>query len=431
MTDINYLNGGGTHARPSTAFTADGRVLVDTPGEFAINNPHAGPTQRYSIHLYSLTNDFTYNTSGAKPVPTGGTITDVKIEDAHGNVYADFTDFNIVFSDISLADFWSNLQHSGPKAALNQLVGSFTSLMGSDGADQAETYGDNGSYQLGAGNDTFDIWNNFTQAAGEAGNDTFRIDQGGLSGLDLHGGLFNGTVASGEVNTINFHAAGTLAFDFIDGFTSFKFSSPGASPQYIYLTTDQLPGGTMPVFHLTGSAADHANEIVVEPAGGGAQYVDLRQVKLTDFTRSNQAFVFDFGSDTSNDIVIGAPGARNVFEFGSGADSAIGGKLNDVFTGGPGDDFFNGRGGINIANFDGKVGQYSLTKLAAHEYEVQDNRPGSPDGTDTLVNVQYLRFANATVFIGGRTPVVTATATSALHPHDLSAASAHHFDLFA
>ena len=140
--------------------------------------------------------------------------------------------------------------------------------------------------------------------------------------------------------------------------------------------------------------------------------------------------MFDFSGDTFNDSVVGVTGARNVFDFGSGNGRAIGGNLNDVFTGGPGDDYFNGRGGINVANFDGNRGQYSVTKLGKHEFRVHDNRPGSPDGTDTLVNVQYLKFANATVFTGGTVPVVTAMA-STLHAHDLAMASAHHFDLFA
>ena len=186
MTQINYINGGGIHARPSTAFAADGTVLTATSTEFAIDNPDKGVTHHYSIDL--LGTGFTY--SGGHP--NGGTITEVKIKDAHGNVYVDFTN---LLGDVSLADFWTFLKHGSPKAALDNLVGSPASATGSNDGDQVETYGDNSVYQLGPGNDILDISNNFTRASGGAGNDTFRIDQGGLFGLDLHGGQFDGTVA--------------------------------------------------------------------------------------------------------------------------------------------------------------------------------------------------------------------------------------------
>jgi len=156
-----------------------------------------------------------------------------------------------------------------------------------------------------------------------------------------------------------------------------------------------------------GGGAKHANEIVIEPSGVGAQHVDLRNVTISNFTmRFDQAFWFDFGRDASNETFIGAPQACNVFHLGSGNNHAIGGNLADVFIAGPGHDYFDGRGGIDVATYHGGIGQYTVTKLAAHTYRVHDNRHGSPDGTDTLVNVEHLKFAHTTV-------------------------SVHHFDLFA
>lgn len=432
MTDILYkhVDGGGPHAFPSTAFTADGNVTAIDRGagdQFIVTNPHPGITQGYSIDLLGFNFDFTGN------VPTSGTITEVLIKDAQGNVYVDMTNGEGSFSNPNLVQFWNTLQSNGPKAALDGLVGDYAVVTGSNDGDQVETYGKHGDYSLGTGNDLLDIFHKFTYAVGGAGNDTFQIEQSALQGLDLHGGLSNGTVAPGEVNTIDFHVGGKLAFAAIDGFNSFQFSAPGVGTpfdQFIFLSTDQLPGGTTPVFQVTGSAANHGNEIVIEPSpSGGPEHIDLSHVTVSNFMRLNQAFWFDFGGVTSNETAIGAPNARNVFHFGSGNDHAIGGNLADIFIAGRGHDYFNGGGGIDVAQYHAGIGQYTVTKLDAHTYRVHDNRPGSPDGTDTLVNVEYLKFTNATVYIGG--PVAVVHTMSALHTHDIAPMTVHHFDLFA
>jgi len=41
-----------------------------------------------------------------------------------------------------------------------------------------------------------------------------------------------------------------------------------------------------------------------------------------------------------------------------------------------------------------------ITKLAAHTYSVHDIRLHSPEGTDIVVNAEYLIFSNKYVFIG-------------------------------
>src|SRR5262249_27498973 len=151
------------------------------------------------------------------------------------------------------------------------------------------------------------------------GNDVFRIDAGGLFGLDLEGGTSLGAVAPGEVNTIDFHAAGTLAFDSIENFDRFRFSSTGtggAASQFIYLDTNQLPGGELTAaFHVVGSVARHPNEIVVVADGLEADHVDLSQVTVGNFGRLNQAFFFNFANDTLfspfDDGVVGVKDARN------------------------------------------------------------------------------------------------------------------------
>jgi len=458
MASATYTNVTGGDARlvPSSTFTAIGSapgqssVTAADADQFVIQGPGG-----YSIHLFSAFNEdepeldpdgdeggnFSYTGEGSK-IPTtttgdsgngGGTITEVQIRDTQGNIYLDVTGS---FSDASLVDFYNTLQSSGAKAALDQLIGNNLTEQGSGQTDYVETYGQNGIYNLGGGNSFLDITYPYSTAYADGGNDTFTIDRSGLAGLQLHGGYDDGAVT--PISTIDFNVPGTLAFQAIDGFTSltFTFTGAGSDPggklsgafdQFIYLNTGQLPGGTTPVFQVTGSADNHANEIVIEPSGGG-QHLNFSNVTVSDFTRLNQAFWFDFAS-VANETVIGVPNARNVFHFGGGTNSATGGNLADVFIAGPGHDTFDGGGGIDVAQYHGAIGSYTVTKLAAHKYLVHDNRHGSPDGTDTLVNVEYLEFTNATVYIGG--PVTVVHTTSALHTNALAAASVHHFDLFA
>lgn len=81
---------------------------------------------------------------------------------------------------------------------------------------------------------------------------------------------------------------------------------------------------------------------------------------------------------------------------GAGNDTIRGGSGNDVLMGGVGDDLINGGGGNNIAVFTGNFADY----LIALDHEtrivsITDTRAGAVnEGSDTLVNIQTMRFAD-------------------------------------
>jgi Ca2+-binding RTX toxin-like protein len=413
----SYYPGGDTHWVPSSTFTPDGQILVANEDGFAINNPNPTSSQgagNYSIHLYSVDGTFQYDTTNPdRPVPVEGDIAYVQVEDDATNVYFELDPAEGgSFNDFSIADFWFNLQNYGAKAALDNLVGSGFSLTGFSDADHAETYGTNGYFDLGAGDDTLAISYSFTTAYGGEGNDTFTITEGGLLGLSLHGGSPTGDGVGSDFNIVNFAAAGTLSFDALDDIQEFIFSAPSGG-QFIYLTTDQIPGGSSASFMVQGSNNGAANEIVIERSGPSPVALNFSHVVTSGFSRYNQAFVFDFSGDThgQNDVVVGVKNARNIFEFGNGNDHAVGGNLGDIFYGGGGNNIFNGGGGIDVAGFSGARGRYTIVETAPHRFVVHDNRPHSPDGTDVLVNVEYLSFANGYVWIGGPHPAAEAAAT--------------------
>lgn len=62
-----------------------------------------------------------------------------------------------------------------------------------------------------------------------------------------------------------------------------------------------------------------------------------------------------------------------------------------------GDDFVDGGEGFDTVTFDGDFADYTINVISETEVEVIDNRANSPNGTDMLVNVEQLRFADGDV----------------------------------
>ncbi|RZT11247.1 Hemolysin-type calcium-binding repeat-containing protein [Duganella sp. CF402] len=89
----------------------------------------------------------------------------------------------------------------------------------------------------------------------------------------------------------------------------------------------------------------------------------------------------------NNDTLTGDDGA-NILWGGDGDDLLIGAGGNDTLVGGAGND---------RAVFSGNRSDYTLTTQDNGDVTVQDNRGGSPDGTDTVRGVKYLQFADTTL----------------------------------
>jgi Ca2+-binding RTX toxin-like protein len=98
---------------------------------------------------------------------------------------------------------------------------------------------------------------------------------------------------------------------------------------------------------------------------------------------------------SGNDTVIGSAFADDL-RGGAGADSLQGGLGNDTLTGGAGNDTVDGGSGTDTVAFTGLQANYSVTSRTAGGYLVQDLRTGTPDGTDVVLNAEFLRFSDAT-----------------------------------
>jgi hypothetical protein len=92
---------------------------------------------------------------------------------------------------------------------------------------------------------------------------------------------------------------------------------------------------------------------------------------------------------------------------GSGNDTLIGNAIANVLNGGAGNDTLAGGGGndtliggtgIDTAVFSGNRASYLVAyDPATQTFTIIDQRPGSPDGTDTATGVEHFTFADGTV----------------------------------
>ena len=76
------------------------------------------------------------------------------------------------------------------------------------------------------------------------------------------------------------------------------------------------------------------------------------------------------------------------------ADFILGNAANNMFTGGGGSDTLNGAAGVDTAVFSGPVARYGLTPIQ-YGMVVQDK--AGVDGTDTLFDIERLRFSDTAV----------------------------------
>ena len=81
----------------------------------------------------------------------------------------------------------------------------------------------------------------------------------------------------------------------------------------------------------------------------------------------------------------------------SGNDTLIGGAGDDTLIGGGGNDFLNGSAGHDTAVFSGSILNYTFVRDGAQSWYVTDHV--GLDGTDHLVNIEILKFADATIML--------------------------------
>jgi Ca2+-binding RTX toxin-like protein len=213
------------------------------------------------------------------------------------------------------------------------------------------------------GTDTF---LNFENVTGAVGNDTITGSDGdnvlkGLGGADsLSGAGGNDTLIGGDGN-------------------------------------DMLDGGD------GIDTADYSSGIVVT--------VDLRLETVQDTGVGNDALtgIENLFGGVAGDRLTGNA-AANVLIGGGGADLLSGDAGNDSLNGGAGNDVLDGGTGNDTAIFAGTRSSYVIVTNADGTCTVTDTIPNG-NGTDTLRNVEFARFDDATVDLASLKPPTTSPVT--------------------
>ena len=258
----------------------------------------------------------------------------------------------------------------------------------------------------------------FGKASGFGSNvDLSALD--GSNGFKLSGEGSGGAAASaGDING--------------DGFDDIILGAGTASPH------GQYSGEGFVVF---GKASGFSSNIDVASLNGTDGF-KISGVAAGDFTGRVES-AGDVNGDGLDDVVIGAPGAdpngsdsgASYVLFGqlptgavnrvgtvasqnlvggdfndtlaglAGGDQLVGHNGNDTLVGGPGNDSLDGGAGDDTAVFTGDHWNYLILATGSGAFTVQDLRSGTPDGTDTVVNVEHLQFTDQTIDVAA--PVLT------------------------
>ncbi len=146
--------------------------------------------------------------------------------------------------------------------------------------------------------------------------------------------------------------------------------------------------------------------------GGDAQgdrLQDIENVHGSDFGDSIAGNAFDnhLAGNAGNDILTGMAG-DDTLAGGDGDDSLFGGDGDDELYGAGGNDSIDGGAGLrDTAVFRGYRSEYSISA------ENSVVTVSGVDGTDTLSGVEFLRFADATHYLGDNTAPTATTVSGA------------------
>ena len=140
---------------------------------------------------------------------------------------------------------------------------------------------------------------------------------------------------------------------------------------------------------------DNTGDVVTENAGEGTDSVSA---SVTYTLAANVENLVLTGTGTLagtgnalNNTITGNSG-NNALSSGDGTDTLQGGAGNDTLDGGPGTD---------TAIYSGLRANYNVVAGTGGSFTVTDLRTGTPDGTDTIQNIELLQFSDITVPPGG------------------------------
>ena len=211
--------------------------------------------------------------------------------------------------------------------------------------------------------------------------------------LPRNGGTFNVTLGYGQddVTHINWLPMRADLLSVTGDGTNLAFSMTGDGEVDIHLQAPDanivsIQGAqTATLFGYDLALLFNDGALAVDP--NGPQGLAVRH----DVTITNGAIAV---ASSGNDIFFGSSANDTI--------SALGG--NDTITGGGGNDIIDGGTGTNTAVYSGDPSSYSFTLNADGSVIVTEISDGSPDGTDTDINIQNFQFGDGSVVAKAQLP---------------------------
>ena len=185
--------------------------------------------------------------------------------------------------------------------------------------------------------------------------------------------------------------AAEIEFDTAENWTTNKASVGGNTVNFFATAVHEI-GHALGLAHLSDPSS------IMYPYVGATTLsaADIADIQtLYGASRVVNTAPISNNSPTANaDTLTGTAGNDTIFGLG-GNDHISGLAGNDTITGGAGNDWIDGGAGVDHAVFTGTASNYGIVHNSDGSIGIVDHRPGAPDGSDTLVNVERIDFADS------------------------------------
>ncbi len=264
-------------------------------------------------------------------------------------------------------------------------------LVGTAGSDNIKSSGGNDTIMGAAGNDSIDGGSGIDTAnfAGNFGDYNFSVSAGAIIIEDKN--LTNGNDGSDTlINVEKLH--------FVDkDLTMVNGLSYIAS--YADLINAYHANADAGISHYLRFGFAQGRKVSFDAQVYIDKYADVRALAGTNLNTATLHFINSgFGENRSASLIsadnlVGTNGNDNINAYG-GNDTVNGGTGNDSVTGGVGNDIIDGGSGTDTANFSGKFAEYGFSVNSGAIIIEDKNLANGNDGSDTLRNVEKLRFVD-------------------------------------
>ncbi|MFM9967368.1 MAG: putative Ig domain-containing protein, partial [Burkholderiales bacterium] len=274
---------------------------------------------------------------------------------------------------------------------------------GNDGNNEIDGLGGNDTIDGGLGDDLLDGGTGTDSLFGGAGNDIYVVDNFGdlVSELSNNGNADKVRALLEDYNLGNEIEELDLGNGITRGFGNIKANKLRGNAGNNTLDgkqgADRMEGGQGADTYFVDDGGDEVVETDNVPTGGSGLRLDIDLGSIIDTVIASVSYAL--GNNVENLTLAGSAALAGT---GNTLANALTGNTGDnQLLGGGGNDTLDGGNGIDAARFAGLRQAFTITPVTGG-YTVTDANPTDGDeGTDALVNIEQLVFADTTLTLGG------------------------------